>query len=274
MALEQVAQVDAEPLVAVQREHGTALVAVGSREAQAAAASERLALTDGDDLGAEAAQLLLEERLVSRQAADDHARDTRLCESRNLIRGERPARDGDQRLRAALRRVAEALCLAAGQDQRLHPYAVSGSRSGVSGSTSSGETARPIPSYAKPAARTAAGSSRFRPSTISGCRIASRVSSVASSASCSHSVTIPAASAPETASSGVSKRVSPGSSTRAIGSHARTSAPSATSREASTSEGASRVSSVFGLNARPSSATRFPRRRPRCFCSLCTTRRF
>ena len=60
----------------------------------------------------------------------------------------------------------------------------------------------------------------------------------------------------------------------ATGSHARTSAPSASRREASTSDGASRMSSVFGLNASPSSATVLPRSLPRCFSSFPITRRF
>src|SRR5436190_22133327 len=78
-----------------------------------------------------------------------------------------------------------------------------GSRSAVSGSASSGEVGRPIPSYAKPAARTSPGSSKFRPSMIKGFRIALRIPGDASPRSCSHSVTITAASAPCTASSTV-----------------------------------------------------------------------
>ena len=38
--------------------------------------------------------------------------------------------------------------------------------------------------------------------------------------------------------------------------------------DASTSDGASRMSSVSGLNASPSSATFLPRSEPRCFCEL------
>ena len=45
----------------------------------------------------------------------------------------------------------------------------------------------------------------------------------------------------------------------ATGSQATTSAPSASRRDASTMLGASRMSSVFGLNASPSSAIRLPR---------------
>ena len=109
-----------------------------------------------------------------------------------------------------------------------------------------------------------------------GRRIAARVSGLASSRSCGHSVTITAASAPVTASSGVSQKVALCSSSRglATGSHARTSAPSASRREARTMDGASRTSSVFGLNASPSSATVVPRSEPRCFFSFPITRRF
>ena len=78
-----------------------------------------------------------------------------------------------------------------------------------------------------------------------------------------------------TASRTVSQSSMPTRSTgRATGSQARTSAPSASRRYAITRLGASRMSSVFGLNASPSSATFLPRSGPRCFCSFCTTRRF
>ena len=60
----------------------------------------------------------------------------------------------------------------------------------------------------------------------------------------------------------------------ATGSQARTSAPSASSRDASTIDGASRMSSVFALNASPSSATVLPRSGPRWRVSLPITRRF
>src|SRR5579885_2622746 len=52
------------------------------------------------------------------------------------------------------------------------------SRSGVSGRTSVSAVGRPMPSYANPARRVASGSSRLRPSTISGVRIAARLEDV------------------------------------------------------------------------------------------------
>ena len=116
----------------------------------------------------------------------------------------------------------------------------------------------------------------FRPSISSGFRMRLAASRQSSSASCGHSVTSTAASAPSSASSGSAQIVARGSAAApsATGSHARTSAPSATSRPASTRLGASRMSSVFGLNASPSSATVLPRRLPRCCCSFPITRRF
>ena len=133
-----------------------------------------------------------------------------------------------------------------------------------------------MPSYANPALRTACGSSRLRPSTISGVAIASRTSADASSRSSFHSVTITAASAPRTASSTEPTTSTPRGSVvpSATGSQARTVAPSASSRDARTIDGASRMSSVSGLNASPSSATVLPRSGPRWRVSLPITRRF
>ena len=100
---------------------------------------------------------------------------------------------------------------------------------------------------------------------ISGFAIASRVSALARSRSSGHSVTITAASAPRTASATDATISTPDGSASppATGSQPRTSAPSASSRPARTIDGASRMSSVFGLNASPSSATFFPRSDPR-----------
>ena len=111
---------------------------------------------------------------------------------------------------------------------------------------------------------------------ISGFAIAARVSLVASPLSSSHSVTITAASAPRTASATLATTSTPCGSfvPSATGSQARTSAPSASSREARTIDGASRMSSVSGLNASPSSATCLPRSEPRCRFSFPITRRF
>ena len=80
-----------------------------------------------------------------------------------------------------------------------------------------------------------------------------------SSANSGHSVTRMQASAPATASSALEANLTPGISARAscsaTGSYAETVAPSACSRAASTSDDASRMSSVFALKASPSSAT-------------------
>ena len=133
-----------------------------------------------------------------------------------------------------------------------------------------------MPSYVKPASRIATGSSMLRPSISSGLLIRLAASRQSSSASCDHSVTSTAASAPSSASSGSAQIVARGSAAApsATGSQARTSAPSATSRPASTRLGASRTSSVFGLKASPSSVTVLPRRLPRWCCSFPITRRF
>src|SRR5450759_3639535 len=83
-----------------------------------------------------------------------------------------------------------------------------------------------------------------------------------------HSVTSTTASASRTALSADSAKMMPVTMLRACssatGSYAETTAPSAVRRAESTSEDASRMSSVLGLKARPSSATRLPASPPRC----------
>src|SRR5215208_4217464 len=275
---EQRVEVDVDELVAVQRVDVPRPLPLARRELDSAAPSERLRLLRDDDLRAERRQLALEELALARRARDDHARDAGAGEPTDLVRRERAAGHFHQGLRAAARGIAHPLGLAAGEDDRLHRgYRSSGSRSRVCGRTSVATVLRPIPSYTNPSARTAPGSSRLRPSMISGFAIAARTSSRARWRRSSHSVTITAASAPSTASSTDSTTSTPRGrfpGSRTTGSHARTTAPSASSRDASTIDGASRISSVFGLKARPSSATFFPRRGPRCFVSFPITRRF
>ena len=130
--------------------------------------------------------------------------------------------------------------------------------------------ARPIPSYANPCARIAVASRWLRPSITSGFRIVPRSSAHGRSRSSGHSVTTTAASAPRSASAAVSANSTPRSVARAsaTGSQATTSAPSASRRAVSTRLGASRRSSVSGLNARPSSATRLPRERAEVLLEL------
>jgi len=117
------------------------------REAQSPAATERLPLADGHDLGAESAQFLLEQRFGPLRACNDHTRHAGVGEPRDLVCGERSATNVHERFWQTLRRVAEPFGLAPREDQGFH-YAVScsGSRSAVSGKTSSGDTARPMPS--------------------------------------------------------------------------------------------------------------------------------
>ena len=99
-----------------------------------------------------------------------------------------------------------------------------------------------------------------------------------SSPNSGHSVTSTTASAPSTASADDALKSTPWISLRAsasaTGSYARTRAPAAFSRADSTSDDASRMSSVFGLNASPSRAISFPTSEPRCLCSFAITRRF
>ena len=90
------------------------------REAEPAAAAERLGLSGRDDLRPEVADRRLERGLLPGDAADDHAVDADGRELLDLVRGERPAADLDQRLRTALGGLAEPLGLAAGEDDRLH----------------------------------------------------------------------------------------------------------------------------------------------------------
>src|SRR6478735_5965120 len=238
----------------------------------------RLRLRDRDDLGADTGELLLELRALTGGAREQHTAHAGIREPTDLIGGERLPGNVDERLRPSAGSVTEPLGLAAGEDDRFHPGYPwgAGAGSGVSGSTSVGDVGRPMPSYANPAIRVASGSSRFRPSTISGFAIAVRTSSDASPRSSSHSVTITAASAPRTASSTEPAISTPFGSlpTSATGSQARTSAPSARRRDASTIDGASRMSSVFALNAVPSSATVLPRNGPRRRFSFPITRRF
>ena len=122
VAFEQVAEVDAEQLVAVQREDRARLAAAARPRSEARrrgrAARARRRRRSPAPRPAELAP-----RTAPRSPARSATitRDTPASrEPRDLVRGERPARDGDERLRPALRRVAEALGLAARQDQRLH----------------------------------------------------------------------------------------------------------------------------------------------------------
>jgi hypothetical protein len=150
MAREQGSEVDVDELVAVQGEDVSVLFPRLGCEAQAASPSERLRLPDDDELDAEVGQRLFEEPFVSGRAGDDHAVDVCAPQEGDLIRGERLARNRDERLRLSSRGRAEPLGLAAGQDQGFHRTyersSCSRSRSSVSGRVANGEAARPIPS--------------------------------------------------------------------------------------------------------------------------------
>ena len=105
-------------------------------------------------------------------AREDHARHAGAREPADLVRSERLARDLDERLRTSAGSVAEPLGLAAGEDDRLHRGYVLAAGRGACGTVSGGAVGRPMPSYVKPARRVSSGSSRLRPSMISGVAIA------------------------------------------------------------------------------------------------------
>src|SRR5439155_17249260 len=156
--VEQCFEVDVVKLVAVERVQRSGLLAVLRCVAQAAAAAERLRLGDRDDLGTESGQLRAEQPVLPARAADDHAVDARADELGDLVLGQRMAGDRDERLRLSARGIAHAGGLPAGEDDRLHYRGTLGSGSAVSGRDSNAELDRPIPSYAKPAARVSPGS--------------------------------------------------------------------------------------------------------------------
>ena len=143
---EKRAEVDVEELVAVEREHRPLLPPPRGREPQPAAAAERLLLPHRLDLGAESGERVDERLLVSGAARDDHARHAALDEPRHPVLRERKPADRHERLRQPLRRLAQPLRLAAGEQERLHYSLVSSSGSAASGRTSVAEIRRPVPS--------------------------------------------------------------------------------------------------------------------------------
>ena len=161
---------------------------------------------------------------------------------------ERAPADRHERLRQAAGGVAEALRLAAGEDDRLHQAGAFGAR---------GRS----PRIGSPPARIASGSSMLRPSTNTARAHRRRdrppvdVGELGPLRDEHDRVGVRAAASTTLATCSTPWRPS----ACATGSQATTSAPSASSRPASTNAGASRVSSVFGLNASPRSAIRFPR---------------
>ena len=124
VALEERAVVEVEQLVAVHRENGAVLAPMAGGEAQSAAAAERLRLSDGDDLDASPAERCVELVFLSDRAGDDRTRDPGRREPLDRVRGERLPRHLHERLRLALRGLAEPLGLAAGEDERLHELTV------------------------------------------------------------------------------------------------------------------------------------------------------
>ena len=120
MQFEEPLEADVDELVAVEREDVTRFLPALRGEPDPAAAAHRLGLANGDDLRADAAQGALEMRLLTGRAADEHALHAHRPELLDLVGGQRPAPDLDERLGLALRGLAEPLGLAARQDDRFH----------------------------------------------------------------------------------------------------------------------------------------------------------
>ncbi len=99
---EQIREVDVEELVAVQRVDRAGFAPLLRGETKASASSERLRLSDQHELDAHLPELLLEDGFLARGAADQHTIDARLGEQSDLVRGQRAARERDERLRPAL----------------------------------------------------------------------------------------------------------------------------------------------------------------------------
>src|SRR5207248_3620050 len=95
---EQSRQIDVHELVPVQCEDVAGLAASCRRNADSAAATEWLALTDRDNLRPDPAERRLEELLLAARAADEHSVDPRRSELGDLVLGQRPPAHLDQRL--------------------------------------------------------------------------------------------------------------------------------------------------------------------------------
>ena len=142
----QRAQIEIDELVAVERVHVARVLAGRGREAQAAAAPERLRLLDRDDLGAEPGQVGREHLSLSRRAAHDHALHARAHEQGDLVREQRPLPDAHERLRTPLGGFAQPLGLAAGEHDRVADHCGTASGAGVSAAASLDADGRPTPS--------------------------------------------------------------------------------------------------------------------------------
>ena len=120
MVRKQRLEVDVEELVAVECEACAGLATLQGRELQPSPASQRLVLAREGELDPHTFERALELALLPGAAADDHALDPGGREAADLVLGERPAGDIDERLRPALRGVAQALRLPAREQDCLH----------------------------------------------------------------------------------------------------------------------------------------------------------
>ena len=119
MCREQQTKLEVEQLVAVHRVDGPLAFPRLRCQPQPSSAAQWLGLADRDELEPEAAELALEQLLLPRGAADDHAVDAGFGQQCDLVRRQRPPGDRDERLRPSFRSVGEPLGLAAGEDDRL-----------------------------------------------------------------------------------------------------------------------------------------------------------
>src|SRR3954468_2458255 len=146
MLLEQRGEIDVEQLVSVQPENVAVLPALLRGETDATSPTEPFRLLGDLDLWTEACERFGELVAGAKAAADDHPRHAGPGQKPDLPRCQWTARDRDERLRNPAGGVAEALGLAARQNDRFHYSVGAMSRSSVSGKAESGEEARPIPS--------------------------------------------------------------------------------------------------------------------------------
>ncbi len=119
-AAEQARVVDVDELVTVQSKDLALPGAEGRGELDPTAAPEPLGLFCHHDLRADARELGREQRALARSAREDHPGDTGVRQATDLVSGERLPGDLDERLRPSSGGLAEALGLAAGENDRLH----------------------------------------------------------------------------------------------------------------------------------------------------------
>src|SRR5262249_35574639 len=120
MLRQQPCEVDVEQLIAVQGEDVAGLAPLSRREPDASAPPQALGLLCDRELRTDPVQCRGERLARARVAAENHALDAGTAEQADLPGRERTPGDRYERLRQPARGVAEALGLAARQNDRLH----------------------------------------------------------------------------------------------------------------------------------------------------------